>query len=74
MLVKTIKLDCEGFEDLARKQNIKIDSREEIDSNTYKYAFTRADGTKGWAIETGAMYDADAYYTEIKIYDGPEIK
>jgi len=72
MKIKTFELDCECFEDLAIKQNIKILETIEIDNNTNNYKFVRQDGSIGWANETSSIYATDGYVSKIIIYDAPD--
>lgn len=71
MKIKSITVNCECFEDLATKQGIVINRKTMVNGNTCDYAFTRTDGSKGWARETGKIYAADAYVSTIDIYDAP---
>lgn len=72
MLIKTISVDCECFEDLAIKQGITIISQKNIDKNTCLYSFTRKDGSEGWASETSKIYAPDGYVTTINVYNTKE--
>ena len=66
--IKEFKLDCECFEDLAVKQGIAINSREDgIDKSTYE--ITTKDGRSLHVVETSMPYAPDAYVTTIEVYE-----
>ena len=67
-LLKTIKLNCECFDDLAAKQGLTINSRQD-NSDKSTYDITTKDGRNLMVIETSMPYAPDAYVTTVEVYE-----
>jgi len=67
-LVKTVNLDCEGFDYFLKKSNIKEVTNTKNLVNCNIYNVITNDGRKLEIHESAKMYDNDAYSTKLEIY------